>query len=242
MADPDVYGAELADLLSGGQAMEIVERDDGFLMVSDGRYQIAPFRRWDDRLERRSMRFVRGRVLDVGCGAGRVCLHLQGRGLDVVGIDSSPGAVACSRRRGVHDVRLMELGAVDASLGRFDTIVFLGQNFGMLGSIARGRRLLRRLHAISTERGRIVAEMYDPHRSDHPAERRYRQRNVERGRMAGQLRIRLRYRHMATAWQDWLQLSIPELERLLDGTGWRLSRTLGAGPSYVAIIDRGVVP
>ena len=46
------------------------------------------------------MRFVRGRVLDLGCGAGRVGLHLQSRGHEVVGIDVSPLAVEIARRRG----------------------------------------------------------------------------------------------------------------------------------------------
>lgn len=74
--EDDVYGAVRADMLAGKRAMEIVERDDGFGMAFDAHYLVAPFRRWDDPLERRAMRFVCGRVLDVGCGGGRVCLYL----------------------------------------------------------------------------------------------------------------------------------------------------------------------
>jgi SAM-dependent methyltransferase len=221
-----------------GSAFDVVERDDGYVMAFDARYLIAPFGRWDDAAERQAMRFVRGRVLDVGCGGGRVCLHLQRRGLEVVGIDSSPGAVAACIERGVQDVRQVSLEAVDGSLGRFDTIVFLGQNFGMVGSVAGARRTLRRLELISTARGRIVAECFDPHRDDDPVHAAYRQHNAARGRMPGQLRIRLRYRHMASAWHDWLQLSPTELDGLVSGTAWRLTRTLGDGPSYVAILER----
>jgi SAM-dependent methyltransferase len=236
--EDDVYGAVLADLLAGKTAMEIVERDDAFVTAFDARYLVAPFRRWDDPLERRAMRFVRGRALDVGCGGGRVCLHLQERGLDVVGIDSSPGAIESCRARGVRDARLLAIDAVDASLGSFDTIVFLGQNFGMLGSRRRARRLLRRLRRITTPRGRIVAESFDPHAFDDPIQRRYLDRNRQRGRMPGQLRVRIRYRDLSSPWLDWLQLSRDELTELLEGTGWRLSRALGDGPSYVAIIEK----
>lgn len=218
--------------------MEIVERDDGFVMAFDARYLLAPFAKWDDPLERRAMRFVRGRVLDVGCGGGRVCLHLQTRGLDVVGIDSSPGAIDCCRRRGVHDARLLAIDAIDTSLGSFDTVVLLGQNFGMLGSRARARRLLTRFARVTTSRGRIVAETFDPHGLADAVHRRYRESSRRRGRMPGQLRVRVRYRDLSTSWFDWLQVSPSELTDLLDGTGWRLSRTLGDGPSYVAIIDR----
>jgi hypothetical protein len=74
MAQPrigDVWGAILADALDGKPAQEIVERDDGFVMAFDARYLLAPFKKWDDADERRAMRLVRGRVLDVGCGGGR---------------------------------------------------------------------------------------------------------------------------------------------------------------------------
>jgi SAM-dependent methyltransferase len=234
----DVWGAVLSDALAGKPAFEIVERDDGFVMAFDARYLLAPFARWDDPVERRSMRFVRGRVLDVGCGGGRVCLHLQARGLEVVGVDSSRGAIEVCRQRGVRDARLLALDAIDASLGPFDTIVLLGQNFGMLGSRTRARRILTRLARVTTSRGRIVAETFDPHAVDDPVQQRYRDRNRRRRRMPGQLRVRIRYRDLSTPWLDWLQVSPRELTELLDGTGWRLSRTLGDCPSYVAIIDR----
>ena len=38
------------------------------------------------------------RVLDAGCGAGRMSRYLAGRGLAVQGIDLSPGMVAMARR------------------------------------------------------------------------------------------------------------------------------------------------
>lgn len=120
----------------------------------------------------------------------------------------------------------------------FDTIVMLGQNFGLARSQAGARRLFRRFARITTARGRIVAETFDPHGLDDPVQRRYIERNRSRRRMPGQLRVRIRYRELATSWFDFLQVSPAELRALLEGTDWELSRTLGEGPSYVAIIDR----
>jgi hypothetical protein len=57
--------------------------------------------------------------------------------------------------------------------------------------------------------------------------------------MAGQIRLRVRYRDYATPWFDYLFLSHDELETLLKGTGWGLSRTVEDElPVYVAVIEK----
>lgn len=236
--EQDAYGAMLTAALEGRPADEIVERDDGFIETAvSWKMYLAPFRRWP-AIHRAAMRFVRGRVLDIGCGAGRVCLHLQQRGHDVVGIDISRGAVEVSRRRGVGDVRLCSIDDVDASLGAFDTIVMLGNNFGLFASRSRARRLLRRFHELTSDRGRIVAETRDIYRTDDPAHLAYHERNRRRGRMAGQVRIRVRYRLFKTPWFDYLMVSPAELEELLAGTGWHLGRTLEGPETYIAVIEK----
>jgi SAM-dependent methyltransferase len=237
--EDDAYGALMLAALDGRSVREIVERDDGFIEAGGytAEMYLAPFRRWPAH-NRRAMRFVRGRVLDVGCGAGRVCLHLQERGLEVVGIDISPGAVEVCRRRGVLDTRLCRIEDVDASLGVFDTIVMFGNNLGLLASKAKGRRLLRRFHELTSDRGRIVAETRDVYRTDDPAHLAYHERNRRRGRLPGQTRIRVRYRQLKTPWFDYVMVSPDELEALLAGTGWRLARTFDAGDLYVAVIEK----
>jgi SAM-dependent methyltransferase len=234
----DGYGQMLLSALDGRHVAEIVERDDGFIESAGGTAMyLAPFRRWHP-LDRRAMRFVRGRVLDVGCGGGRVCLHLQERGRDVVGIDVSPGAVEVCRRRGVRDIHLCSIDDVDESLGIFDTIVMLGNNFGLFGSEKKANRLLRRFHRLTSDRGRIVAETRDVYRTDDSAHLAYHARNRRRGRMSGQIRIRVRYRDQATPWFDFLMVSRQELEDLLEGTGWQLARILESEDTYVAIIEK----
>jgi SAM-dependent methyltransferase len=223
-----------------GDVEEIVERDDGFVMAS--RFgpagYLAPYRRWPSR-QRRAMRLVRGRVLDVGCGAGRVALHLQERGLEVVSIDTSPGAVEASRRRGVRDARVLSLDDVDESLGPFDTVVMLGNNLGLLGGEAKARRVLRRLHRLTSDRGRIVGETLNAHDTDDPVHLRYHERNRARGRLPGQIRIRVRYRDLATPWFDYLFVSPDELRKLVEGTGWRIARLLDAEETlYVAVLEK----
>ncbi len=237
MKAADVYGELQLAALEGRGSVGVIERDDGLVEVTSVELHLRPFRRWP-AYERRAMRFVRGSVLDVGCGAGRVCLHLQARGRDVVGIDSSPGAIEVCRRRGVRNARVLRLEDVDASLGAFDTVVMYGNNLCLLGSPAKARRLLRRLHALTTERGRIVGSTFDPYGGDDPVHAAYHEQNRRRGKAGGHVRARLRYRDLCSPWFELLFTSVEELESLLAGTGWHLARTVGTGGPYVAVVEK----
>ncbi len=230
----DAYGQLVLAYLEGRpRAREIVERDDGMIEATEPASYFAPVRSWPAP-ERRGLRSVRGRVLDVGCGAGRVALELQERGREVVAIDSSPLAVEVARRLGVRDARVLSFEQVGPALGRFDTVVLYGNNFGLFGGEAKARRLLRRLRSFA---GRIVASSTDFYGTDDPAHVSYQERNRRRGRMPGQMRLRVRYRQYTSCWFDYLIASPGEVEMLVDGTGWHLVRTIPGESMYVAVLE-----
>jgi SAM-dependent methyltransferase len=232
----DAFGHLLTDLHAGRRVVEVVERDDGCIFTGDPGYYLAPFRAWWPQ-ERRAMRFVRGRVLDLGCGAGRVGLHLRSRGHEVVGIDVSPLAVEVARMRGLSDARPGTLDTAVQAGERFDTILLLGNNLGVLAGERQGRHLLRRLARVATDSGRILAGSYDPYDSASELARSYHARNRARGRMGGVERLRVRYRQYATPWYDVLFASREEVSHLVKGTGWVASHFVDEGAGYVAVLD-----
>ncbi len=66
------------------------------------------------------------RVLDAGCGTGRVAVELARRGHDVVGVDADPDMVERARRRsGAVRWIVADLASVDPG-GRFDVVVMAG--------------------------------------------------------------------------------------------------------------------
>jgi SAM-dependent methyltransferase len=235
--DQDAFGHLLKDFAAGLPVVEVVERDDGCVFTGDPSYYLAPFRKWWPQ-ERRAMRYVRGCVLDLGCGAGRVGVHLQSRGFDVVGIDVSPLAVELARERGASDARLGTLDTAIKTGELFGTILLLGNNLGLLAGEQQGRRLLRRLARVATAEGRLLAGSYDPYEGASDLARRYQQRNRARGRMGGVERLRVRYRNYATPWYDVLFASRGELTQITAGSGWVMRRFIDDGPGYVAVLER----
>lgn len=235
----DAFGHALYDHQQGdSDAHSIIERDDGFFDVDEPKHYFAAYSEWP-AYQQRAMNLVRGRVLDIGCGAGRHALYLQRQGLDVLGIDESPLAVKVCQLRGLRDARVLPITRVSSRLGTFDIILMLGNNFGLFGSLQRASWLLKRFLRLTSSGARLVAESLDPYQTQDPLHLEYHQWNRSRGRSGGQVRLRVRYRKYVNPWFDYLFVSKQELEQLLSGTGWAVERYLDSdGAIYVAIIKK----
>jgi len=235
----DAFGQEIWAHFKGKDSFEIIERDDGYFDASSGaKIYFSNYRDWPS-IERRAMRFAKGRVLDIGCGAGRHSLYLQGKGLDVTGIDNSPLAIKVCKLRGLKRAKLMSITEVDFKPDSFDTIIMLGNNFGLFGSQGRMRWVLKKFYRMTSDDATIIAESNDPYRTDNPDHLRYHKFNRRRGRMAGQLRIRVRFGKYTGNWFDYLIVSKKEMMHLLRGTGWRVKGFISSKSSpYIAIIKK----
>jgi hypothetical protein len=57
--------------------------------------------------------------------------------------------------------------------------------------------------------------------------------------MPGALRIRVRYQSYSTPWFDYLIVAPDEMEKLVEGTGWRLREVIDEGEVvYVGVLER----
>jgi len=85
----------------------------------------------------------------------------------------------------------------------------------------------------------VIGEILDPYQTDDPDHLAYHAQNRSRGRMGGQIRMRVRYKRHKSPWFDYLFLSRAELEDLLNGSGWRLKEVIATyGPSYAVHLER----
>lgn len=219
----DLFADALWQYYRAGRADLRNERDDGCCGIEDIAWYLTAYREFP-RFEKQALKFARGRVLDVGCGAGRHSLYLQRRGLRVTAIDSSPRLVELARTRGVKDARVANAcGKMPFRDGAFDTVVLFGNNLGICGTLPRFRRMLRELHRITSPRGRILATTRQPS-TTNPQHRSYLKQNLARGRAIGQIRVRLVYRGERGAWFELLLLSPTDVLQIAANERWELAR------------------
>jgi len=240
--EEDAFGQEMWVCYKGERSFEIVERDDGYFdaFFPSPSLHFSEYDNWHP-VEKKAMEFGKGRVLDVGCGAGRHSLHLQKKGFDVFGIDNSPLAVKVCRLRGVEKAEVLAVEDVDFSPSSFDTIIMMGNNFGLFGGFKKARRLLKKFHKMTSEKGLIIASTRDPYKTDNPDHLEYHKLNKEKGRMGGQLKIRVRFRKYVGRWFDYLIASKREMESILQGTGWKIREYIDSNNSeYIAIIEKDI--
>ena len=248
----DVFGEMIRDAyavrtgvgprpLAGGRVprpvIEVIERDDGLINGAPADHYLDEPGEWEEQ-DHRALRLCRGHVLDIGVGAGRTAVELQRRGMAVTGLDTSAGAIAVARERGLRDTVLNTVDAYASASARYDTFLLLGNNLGLLENAERAPVFLAALARLANPGARIIAQGTDPYGTTDPVHVGYHQRNREKGRLGGQLRLRLRYRLLATAWFDYLNCSVAELDALLAGTRWRLTAIDDADrPYYLAVME-----
>ncbi len=219
----DLFAEAVCQLYETGRATLRIERDDGYQDAEDISWYLTTYSSFP-AFEKRALKFARGRVLDIGCGAGRHALYLQRRGLRVTGIDVSPRLVELAQQRGVKDARVADAcRPLPFREGEFDTVVLFGNNLGICGTLPKFRRMLRELYRITSPRGRILATTRMPGMTD-PVNRSYLARNLARGRPLGQVRLRLILNGKRGAWFDLLLFSPTDLMQIASKEGWELAQ------------------
>jgi len=237
--DKDAFGQGLVAYLRDGWAYEIVERNDGNVDVTDKGVYFTKYKEWRD-IEKTAVKYANGKIADIGCGAGRHSLYLQSKGFDVTGVDSSPLAIEVCRKLGLKKAINKSLTEMVNGKIKFDTLLMLGHNFGLFESKTKAKRIFQKLYKIMPDKSRIIAETMDPYKTDNPAHMAYQRNNVRMGRMAGQIRIRVRFRNITGPWFDYIFVSLKELKDIISVTGWKIEKVLkDKSPTYIAIIIKG---
>ncbi len=234
----DAFGKALMACYRGKNCEHVIERDDGLVEVADTKVYFTDFDKWP-QYERDAMTEVRGRVLNVGCGAGREALWMQEQGLNVVAIDISPIALEVARLRGVRDCRLMDVRMLDFPKGYFDTIVTYGNNFGIAGDVEATKDVLRLYYKMTKADGVILAATRNPLNTENPAHLAYHKQNRRMGRPQGLVRIRVGFEAEFDDYFELLMVSLEELVGVVEPSGWYVGKVYDSGEAnYIAVLQK----
>ena len=243
----DAFGNNMKDCYESGNygsGYEIVERDDGqFTLNGDSNSYFEGFEDWSD-LQKNASEKVEGTVLDIGCGAGKHSLYLQEKGFDVYAMDNSPLAIDICQRQGIKNTILCDVNHFEKFNEdiKFDSILFWGNNFGLLQNATFFNYFLNLLEKHSHKGTKIFLESMNPHSLGFEEVETvdYIKHNLRQKKMGGQMHVRIRYKQYVTPWNDYVFASIEELKKLLKNTNWEIDETFEAPADnqYMAIIKQ----
>lgn len=132
----------------------LLRRDGGRAMPLD----LARWNRPASAEEQEVLASVEGPALDLGCGPGRLVLHLAAQRIMALGIDASSEAVALARRRRAAVLQRDLFGPLPGE-GRWASALLFDGNVGIGGDPVR---LLDRCRALICPSGRVVVEVGPP--------------------------------------------------------------------------------
>jgi cyclopropane fatty-acyl-phospholipid synthase-like methyltransferase len=154
----DPMGRAIADYHKSKKASELrvfspmFEEDEIPLTTLFRSYKSMP------EIERKALDLAKGRVLDVGAGAGCHSLVLQERGMDVTAIDISPLSVETMKERGVKKVLEQDFFTLE---GQFDTILMLMNGIGIVGTLDRMPEFFKQLDKMLAPEGQVLCDSSD---------------------------------------------------------------------------------
>lgn len=108
-----------------------------------------------------------GRLLDLGCGTGRLCVHFARQGYDCLGVDLSPMMLAKARENAANagdTIRFQEANLIDlAGLAgdEFDYAACLFSTLGMIRGGENREAALRSARRVLRSGGRLVLHVHN---------------------------------------------------------------------------------
>ncbi|NDP28076.1 MAG: methyltransferase domain-containing protein [Flavobacterium sp.] len=156
----DLFGKAILDFQTNNSPEDLITETT--ISEEDEMSVAYLFRSYDEmpKLEQKALQLAKGKVLDVGCGAGSHSLTLQNdRNLDVTSIDISANAIEACTLRGLQKAKVQDVMTLENE--KFDTILLLMNGAGMCGRLKNIPNFLLKLKSLLNPEGQILLDSSD---------------------------------------------------------------------------------
>jgi len=189
------------------------------------------FRQYDEmpNIEQKALTLSRGRILDVGAGAGPHALYLMNQGLKVMAIDTSEGAVQHLKQQGI-DAQRMDIHALKNE--KFDTILLLMNGIGIAGTLDKLPKFLMHLKSLLNPKGQILCDSSDVAFLYEEEDGSYWM-DLNAG-YYGNFKFQMHYKKASNDVFDWLYVDYDNLHKAATACGFTSKRIVVDEHHYLA--------
>ncbi len=233
----DLIGQAILDYqLTQKPAVILTETDISEAEEMDVSYWFRSYKEMPE-LEQLALKKSKGKILDIGCGAGSHALYLQEKNLDVTAIDISPKAIEACQLRGVKKVQL--LNVLDLKDQQYDTLLLLMNGTGIFGRLIHITRYLEHLKRLLTPTGQILIDSSDLIYMFDEDEDGGKWIPMDNKDYYGELVFQVHYKGETEDAFDWLYLDYNTLQNAAHGSGLECELVYeGENYEYLARLTR----
>ncbi|RTY64117.1 class I SAM-dependent methyltransferase [Flavobacterium sp. LB2P53] len=156
----DLFGKAILDFQTNNSPEDLITETT--ISEEDEMSVAYLFRSYDEmpQMEQKALQLAKGKILDVGCGAGSHSLSLQNeRNLDVTSIDISANAIQACTLRGLKKAKVQDVLTLENE--KYDTILLLMNGAGMCGKLKNIPNFLLKLKSLLNPGGQILLDSSD---------------------------------------------------------------------------------
>lgn len=212
----DLFGKAILDYQTGNNPENLITETS--ISEADEMSVAYLFRDFKEmpKLEQKALTLSKGKVLDVGCGAGSHSLYLQEKGFDVTAIDLSKNAIKACELRGIKKCFVSAILTFSLS-EKFDTILLLMNGTGIFGRLNSITTYLKKLKSLLNEGGQILIDSSDLiYMYDQDEEGAY---EVPADKYYGELTFTVHYKGETEEAFEWLYLDYNTLQNAAHANG-----------------------
>ena len=163
-------------------------------------------------LENLALIECKGKVLDLGAGAGAHSMVLQNRGFDVTALENSAGCIQVLHESGVKNCIKADFKTHQA---KYDTVLTMMNGMGLAGTLDKVPNFLKKCMSLLNEDGQLLIDSSD-------ISYLYEEGITKSTNYFGEVRYLYEYKGSKGDWFDWIYVDQEKLTEIVKDLGLSL--------------------